>query len=180
MRILLILLTAFIWSCSLSSNHHLPKSDLTSYDLIGRFGKEMNKRYGMCISATGGGSDKGIWLMTIYFDLYRPIRTKEEARRLIVDVTESFLARVNESQEIRPFLKSYPFTSKNLDISILAFESTNRKDTFYPNIDTVSIVEGKVEFDTRDPINTKRYLTTEFEPYEETLAIVRKEKENSM
>ena len=41
------------------------------------------------------------------------------ARKILIEMSQDLVARINASEEIRPFLKNYPFKLSNLDYGFL-------------------------------------------------------------
>jgi hypothetical protein len=84
------------------------------YGFIAKEGKYIGKKYNMSQASIGGGVNNGIWLMSLDFQRYGSPLTEEEARELIISSLDDFIAEVNRDEQIRPFLKDYPFTAKNI------------------------------------------------------------------
>lgn len=54
------------------------------------------------------------------------IMTLVDARRLFVEITEGYICRYNQNEEIRPYLHDYPVTDGNFKIMI-GFEDEHRR-----------------------------------------------------
>jgi len=96
----------------------------------------------------------------------------EDARKLIVDLTEAFLGKVNQDPILGPMLQSYPFRASDLEIYI-TFESYFGRfvDPYY--IQWICLEDGQIDyylFDTHN--NTKRYWHHRHESYETSREIV--------
>ena len=152
----------------------LPDDDKLLYQFINRQGKILGKKYHMEQSGNGlGGMDK-VWLMTIAFDRYGTPINEQEARSLVVHCVEDLLEAINNDEQLRPYLRDYPFTAKNLRLSIINFDK-NQDVHYFPNISVVSNSEGKVGFFTDDPSDKYKYHTKKYETYDEAVAILKRE-----
>lgn len=152
--------------------------DTLSHRKINKTGERLEKKYNMSISAIGGASKEGIWLMNIGFHHLGNPLTIEEGRRTIVDCVQEYLRDINNDEALLPYLKVHPFTINNLHIAIFnCVEDDNF--VFDPILEVISTHQDKLIYRTRDPDNIYKYKNTFEETYEEALAILKKEKENS-
>lgn len=132
---------------------------------------ERYKKYQLAVTSDTGGMAGGVNLIGLSFRVTGPL-SKEELRVVFVDSVEMFLTMLNENEEIRPFLKNYPYTIDGIDNTIFVFDKNGDK-LFYPNISIVGNVRGKVKYVTNDKENQYKYKTEEKESYEEALKIVK-------
>jgi hypothetical protein len=146
-----------------------------SDNFIVQTGKKLGQKYDMIQNCIGGGVDNGIWLMSFGFKRYNSYLTEEDARKLIIECVNDCLEAVNQDEKLRPFLKVFPFTAKNLDFTIFNYDKQGN-DIDHPLIKTVSNSEGKICYYTIDaskPIQP--YKSKKYETYEEAVAILQKE-----
>lgn len=175
MKILCTLFLALIGSGLLFYNPSLPKEDVLSDRLIVNTGKKLGKKYNMKITDIGGGSDDGIWLISVGFARYgEPPVTVDEGRRMIVDCIEEYLKDVNSDKEIRPYVKNYPFKPKNLDIAILNY-TADYKSIEDPYLCCILFVQGKILYLTKGANQRYGYKSEISETYDEALAILKQE-----
>jgi hypothetical protein len=93
------------------------------YSFVAKTGKRLAKKYGMSTSGAGGAArEDGIWLMSIAFDRHGDPICEAEARKLIISCVNDFLEAVNKDETLKPFLKNYPFTAKNLELRIFNYD----------------------------------------------------------
>lgn len=138
-------------------------------DIRSRVGKQLAKKYRMQVIGSGGGFMDTVNEVFISFELRR-VLDKDEARCLIVDCVETMLKAYNEDEKIRPDLLNFPFTTKNIEISIY-LSTPAGYDIYAPQISTVAVfTSNEVSYITRDK-KGNRVKTTE--PYAEALAKVR-------
>jgi hypothetical protein len=139
---------------------------------------DMEKKYNLYCFGNGGGFFERVNKIIIDFKTQGP-KSLEELRELIIDITEDLLSRYNTNEEIRPYLKNYPFTVMNLDLSILLCDENGKS---YRN--TGSDRERLRVVYQRDGIISYQILNDEkpfpqevyVETYEEALMIVRNKK----
>lgn len=180
-NICFLLLMAAIGTLSISFtlnqkvDQNLSEEDRLSDKIIIREGKKLGKKFGMRQCGIGGGVDNGIWLMTLAFEKRGPRLSEEEARRLIIACVNDFLDAVNQDEEVRPYLKNYPFTSENINLKIFNYEKSGYL-TCYPFISIVGNYKGEIGFFTKDASEKFGYKTEKYETYDEAIAILKKEK----
>lgn len=160
----------------ITNNSSLPKQDQISDRTIIRFSKEMKAKRNLLIWGIGGGADNGVWLLTVSFGMYHAPLTKDEARKLIVGCVEDFLTTINQDEELKPYLKTYPFTSKNVELNIFLY-GPDKSRILSPYIADISSTEGIIYYGINDPNNQYKYLSRTSETYEEALAILKKQEE---
>ena len=87
-----------------------------------------------------------------------------------------YLEAANHDEVLRPHLRDYPFTPKNLELTIYNQKEDGR-DIYYPYICIVDSREGKIGYCTKDETKKYGYKTEKYETYDEAVAILKKEKE---
>ncbi len=91
------------------------------------FDRKMQSAYDCSIVGMGGGGDEdGMRLLSIHFSCSRKM-TLNETRQMFICSIKDFLNAINSSEEVRPFLKTYPFTIKNLKIMITFLDKNYKK-----------------------------------------------------
>jgi len=149
--------------------------DKALYDFIAKMGSKFEKKYKISLIGRGGGATpEGIWLMCVSFEREDEPLTEEEARKLIIHCVDDFLSAVNSDEKLKPFLKEYPFTPKNLELTIFNYNKSRILHCF-PSIAVVKDLRGKIGFFTEDPSTKPRYHTKKYETYEESVAILKNE-----
>jgi hypothetical protein len=133
--------------------------------------KKISAEKGLIPAGSGGQMMDEIKMLMLGFD-YRKIANIETARELLVYCVEEYLAEINTSEEIRPYLCNYPFTNKNIQIDICFF---NPDGTYVP-IDDIIIAtadEGKIAYRISKP-DRLGLQTIYQESYEEAVQKVKK------
>lgn len=96
----------------------------------------------------------------------------EQARLTYIERAEDLLAQVNSNEEIRPYLRNYPFQSKNIFLSIV-FEKPNGDYVDPPNIAYIfNTTKGNVIYYIYDMQKEQIECIYE-ESYDEALRIYR-------
>jgi len=119
-------------------------------------------QYNLDCSATGGKMPYDIEEVGISFSIQRQLNL-DEARFLEISLIEDFLNRINSNEEIRPFLREYPFTSKRVNISIACIDSQGK---FYRTpLTYISNINGKIYYKIDVPKGT--FIKVKEESFEE-------------
>lgn len=135
-----------------------------------KFFKIVHQKYGLASFGVGGNLQGNVKALALDFRYCGPsILSKEELRRLLVELTESYLQEINSNSELIPYLDVYPFTPENISIEIDLYTIEDKR-FIYPNY-TIAISDyGKIKFfsdDEQTPIGSHRI--EEKETYEEAL-----------
>lgn len=140
-----IVLINFLCSCSESISY----KEMLADSVMGQFKTIMKKQENMMAYGTGGSMMDDI--ERFYFGYQCPkIVTIEEARSIAVRCTRLFLELVNQNEEIRPYLHSYPFppSGLELDLKFMPCDSLADNDRI---VHTVFVFKGKVYYKQNDP-----------------------------
>jgi len=104
--------------------YKLPEDEQVVGNVLQKIAKQLEIKYFMQAVGTNVGMPSGIVkLLGLDFRVYR-VLTKEEARKILIESAELFLAVVNSDEAIRPYLKNYPFTRDNINIVLFITESS--------------------------------------------------------
>lgn len=136
--------------------------------ITARVATKVAKKHNIHCIGTGGSYIGHVNMLALSFQIFRPL-DKKEARFLVVDSALEYLNAINSNEEIRPFLKEYPF--KNVEIRIFIYNADG-SDVYDPHIGTVSLHHGEVTYATDDPENRYTYKSKEKETFEEAARIV--------
>ncbi len=159
------------FSCSEGSSG-LSEKERLSNEMKAKTAKELEKKHGMQTIGMGGSSYDKIRMLHLSFQIRVPLE-KAFARELVVDCVQHLLKNINEDETIRPFLITYPFTEKNIEVAIFSVDEEGR-DVYDPFLTEVSAVNGKVNFRTQSPENPYQYKTKETETFAEAVEILNK------
>ena len=169
-------------------------------EVINTFLHEMKRDFGMDCMGSGGSMPYNIRDIDVMLSI-RKIASIEEARHLGVFGVQKLLKIINEHKNIRPFLYQYPFTAKDVCVSISFFNSDYRY-SLDGNIASISLLHGKIFYDkveihkVQDPglicgktgkhlrppkeVEDETLVTILKETYEEAEAIIEKEKQANL
>ena len=169
--ILLLFIAPLILSFSFFKSKPRDYEDMAN-EISARVAKKLTKKHHMDWIGEGGGMMGSIYMIGLSFQIHHPMDLKE-GRERIVDCVEELLKNINKNEEIRPFLKNYPFTTKNVQVTIY-INYADGKEVFDPDFRVVSLyVSDDICFSTVDRTNGMKYKNQYRELYTEALAIVR-------
>ncbi len=137
-------------------------------EITSSFIKEIEKEFGISCCATGGSMPHDVVEIQVDFNCYKQV-TLEEARELVIKVTEILRERINEHEKIRPYLRDYPCKSQTAHVMI-SFHKMNG-DTQTEGVALVFPARNKLFFRKYDSL-TKKLCALSEEPYEKALKIV--------
>lgn len=120
----------------------------------------------------GASYVEGVDEMHLGFRVRRQMNI-DEARNFYVKHAEHYIETINNDVALRPFLRSYPVTIDNIDLSF-QFLNQNNELVSPPYIVHVSNLKGTVYYAIDNKQRT-RFETLFKEPYEEAVRIVRGE-----
>ena len=108
--------------------------------------------------------------ISLRFNAYQRA-TVEQARELIVIITERFIELINAHEKIRPYLREYPVTQRTGDI-VISFCMRNNHS--YTDGSVSHVFQGKkIFYEKEDSTNPTGLTTIHEESYEKALEIVR-------
>jgi len=147
-------------------------------EIICAFAKQMKEEFDLYCYGDSGTMPYEVEQVGLRFKAYGRA-TIEEARILNVLITEKFAQAINAKEEIRPFLKEYPFPSGRVTISV-SFNSLLDNPYADGNVSYVrhisvlssSPYKNYLCYDAENAFTGKSYLLLR-EPYEEAEKIVR-------
>lgn len=166
----------FTYGISFVNNQYVPADYVVRADKITEEVKALlSKRYKMQVVGITGGMADCVNVLGLSFQINGPI-PKNVLREMLVDCVEEFLVPINADEKLRPFLKNYPFTAKEIDIAIF-IKDKNGNRLYDPEISVASAHYGKVYFNTVDKNNTMNgYKEWMEEDYETARKIVEENK----
>lgn len=113
-------------------------------------------------NVSGGGMMGDIQRVALGFEAVQNVDVMQ-ARNLLVQKEEQFLALVNSNREVRPFLHTFPFVAKDFRLSF-SFIKPDGSRVDPPNIAFVFVQEGEITYcvDNRkktglDDVHTESY-----------------------
>lgn len=186
--ILYTLILLFILSCTNRERDFI--QNYPPYKLLRDFARKIEPLTSLRLVSYGENNSlpkeyqiKGIGNLTTSYKLMKNKNSEvplDEARMLMVFVTENLLQEVNTNAEVREDLDVFPFTSDRINISIY-FKDENGID-LGQGIANVRLYRGNLRYKAYDihvykeqyPAIGKHYIMHE-ESYEEALEIVKKE-----
>lgn len=108
----------------------------------------LHKKYNTKLLGTGGGVKGDMLFMALRVQVSEKY-TIEQARKIIIDMVDVFVAELNKDESLKEYSKyKFPFTEKNIDIIISIDSNQNRKDRLEPGeLCAIFCDEGKLYYD---------------------------------
>ena len=130
--------------------------------------EDLSDQYNMRVIGTVGGLAEYVNLLGLKFQIKGPL-TQAQLRIILLGCVNAFLTALNNNEEIRPYLKTYPFTAEGINIGIFVMDSQG-KGVSDPNIGIAQAFCGTLDYITIDRKNG--HQNTVSETYEEAMQIV--------
>lgn len=111
---------------------------------LDHFGEEIFKEFGLKTWAIGGKMINGIEELAGSFILFKPA-SQEEARQLLVAITEKLLSMVNSNDVLIPYLKQYPFSPNLVRINI-DFRTERHHNYYDDSMDSIKLENGAINY----------------------------------
>ena len=92
-----------------------------AYQEMSLFAEKAKKLYNLELVKCGGGMMASIDYFSMTFIGKQQVNS-DDARLIFISLSEEFIKQINHSNSLIPYLSSYPFTPKNLDLAI-SFEA---------------------------------------------------------
>ncbi len=137
-------------------------ADAITADIAEKIKKEKN----LILIGTGGRMMNDIQMMAMSFNCYSEVGF-DTARKLLVYCVKEYLAAINGSEKVRPYLHNYPFTVQNIEIVIYFYTQEHGK---LPagKITIASADEGNIKYQTDNP-NGNTLDTLRIETYDDAV-----------
>jgi hypothetical protein len=139
---------------------------------------KLAKKFQMVPIGEGGALCNCVNRLFLAFNIRGPL-SKDQLQNILVDSVEEFIVAVNSNEEIRPYLKVYPFTANEIELDLYVIDKRG-KEIYGPDISTVSARKGKLIYtitDRNDSFKTKSNIT---ESYEDALNNIRKANDSGL
>lgn len=136
----------FLMMCSCSTNFaiNVPPYEDELNKILAVYVQEMNKTYGITYYGRGGQMHQQIKKIEVMFALRKKM-TVEEARQVEVLAEERLLFLINNSEKLKPYLNTHPFTINEAQVSISVLSDKNgfRLDG---SVTSIFIARGKIMY----------------------------------
>lgn len=157
-----------------SNNQYVPaRYVVLAEEIQNEIAVKYAKKFQMELVSAGAGLIDKVNILGLDFHIRGPL-SQERLREILVDCVEGFLLTLNSNGEIRPFLKTHPFTAEGIDIGIFVKDSSGKKRLYYPSIGFANACDGKIIYRFYDPeseyLNDKEEIE---EAYQDALKIVK-------
>ena len=124
-----------------------PKSQLV--DQIGQaVFRELKEKTKLCPCECGGRMMHEITLLHLGFHYYNEIEI-DKARELLMAAGTLFLKKINENEQIRPYLAYYPFLPEDIEIRIFLKKSSGLKIDS-KKLQVATLIDGILNYEIDD------------------------------
>jgi len=106
------------------------------------------------------------------FQIIGPL-SKDEIRRILINLAQEFLVFVNSDEAVRPYLENYPFEIKNIEITLFLKDSKGR-EIEDPHIGIAGISRGRLDYEILVITDIPKVISRVEESYEEALKALQK------
>ena len=144
-----------LFSCSIKKDTRTPEQKKTDQceqienQTIGFFAEKMWRDKGLePIGAGGGGSGipgKGAKMLSVTFRCYQAVDTTK-ARKLLIECVQELLTEINATKELESCLSVFPFTEKNVSVSLLFVDKSTGHFYKYPLLASGNMDRGKINY----------------------------------
>jgi hypothetical protein len=167
--IIAIIISLFVYAYS-KEDPYLSDAEKGVNTLLAQAAKQLEKKYHMKVIGEGAGMPRRVINLLILSFRINGSLTQDEARKLLVECVEEFLQIANSDEKIRPYMKNFPFTPENLDLSVFIYDK-NGQDIYNPALGLAASRHGKLFYKTYNK-GSFGYASEIEESYEEALKIV--------
>ncbi len=150
------------------------EKERTADAITNQTAKKLKQEKDLCLIGTGGQMMDKIEMLDMGFQYFHEVNL-EEARQLIVYAAEVYLDAINKNEKIRPYLKNYPFTAKNLEIKIWVRKPDSSNVT-PGNVHGIFLNDGLVEYEPQGSVKYEHPSPILKETYEEAVQMVKTSK----
>jgi hypothetical protein len=140
----------YLWSllvsCLVSCSARDPEME-TYHRFLNTCSKQISKEYRLHCYGAGGSVPDKVCIVELFFESNQQMNI-QQARRLIIPIAEKMIDDLNADEKLRPYLKDYPATYKNIG-AVIAFkvihpderDSECIKSVFIGQINTILYVK---------------------------------------
>ncbi|MFA6502233.1 MAG: hypothetical protein WCT85_05530 [Parachlamydiales bacterium] len=166
----LLILNILLISCS-KEERDMHRRKNIEQKLLLKTTNQLEKEKQVKFSGFGGSSDNGLTMLSLSFETDKDYDILT-GRELIVYCAEEFLKNINSDEKIKPYLKNYPFDSKNIKVFLLTDIKNDSSDD--KHIKSIVLSHSNIIYDIYD--ENKNLITIHEETYKEALNIIQKQK----
>lgn len=127
----------------------------------------LEKQFGLHCCGTGCKTNEYIEKIALSFQVNRELN-QDEARKLILAVTNQYITILNADQVFRPYMVKYPYDEENVEVTIY-FKTKGYDSVFHPKIRVAYFDKGSFKFCTVHKSDTYSYRDRICETYSEAL-----------
>ena len=128
-----------------SQEYKTPKSEQAVNNLLIKISRKLEKKFNLLSSGSSVAMPQGIVSqLGLDFKIEGSL-TKEQIRKILIEISQEFLLFINDDEAVRPYLKNYPFEIRNIDIGLF-FIDKKGYGLDAPNIAIASINGNEISY----------------------------------
>ena len=139
-------------------------------EVIREFKQVAAGEFGVQAVGSGAGMPFDVESISVSLSVYKK-GVIEEARELMVRLTERFVEIINKHENLRPYLREYPFTHLRVEVSLGYCDNNGMVYQDGSIAHVVTGVSNRISYSIREP-NSYRYTSFAREPYATAVEIV--------
>lgn len=172
LSLLLIPLCIFGWF-----KDNRSEAEKTFDEVLNQGIKFVEQKYKLKAIGSGGGMPDGsIHNFNITLE-HKGILSIDDARFLLVNITNDFVQIVNKNPKIKPYLYNFPFTDKDISLMVI-IKSVEGDDLIDPYLGSIGQCAGELWYKTFKKINSNTYprvFKEKREIFEDAVKILQKQ-----
>lgn len=153
-----------------SNQYVSPRYVILAEEIRYEVAMSLSKKFQMVPVGEGGSLYNCVRGLFLAFNIRGPL-SKDQLRKILVNSVEEFVVAVNSNEEIRPYLKVYPFTSEEIEVSLVVVDKRG-EEIYDPDIGSATARKGKLIYNITDKNDEFNYKSTISESYEDAFNIV--------
>jgi hypothetical protein len=167
---LFLFLMVCITSCEppyIADNSYMPSKGALVNEVTNKTLVQLKKEKELYPFGVGSGMMHQIRMLAIGFRYYKEVDINQ-ARELVIAAGTLYLNTINAKEQIRPFLKTYPFQPENIEIEVY-LQKPNGLEPDPEKLTIASMIRGILNYDIMNP-ETGRLTTIYRETFQEAAA----------
>ncbi len=163
LRLIIYFILYCLFTACTSLSYEISEDEKIVNKITSETARKLKREKKLYLVGTGGRMMHEVEMMYMGFDFFKEINLNE-ARELLIYAINEYLYAINNNEEIRQYLITYPFTAKNVEIGIWV----RKPDGDLPDLDKIyyiSAIDGVLSYYLDLPETYSRQLI-----WEETFA----------
>lgn len=135
------------------------KQEKIADDIVAQVARSLSARFNLHPVGFGGSVHDAVEKVSLSFNCNRQM-SQDEYRKLVVKSANYLLEKINNNNQLEPYLRNYPFDSNNIELSIFIFAEDGSRVQL-GEISCVTVINGKVAYSIRETEFTTIWILEE-------------------